>query len=304
MTNQELIDAYIQALRKNDDLTLETFATQNNINLISQNLLQIYQDIRASDYYTMLFDKSITVSGKIPIFSLKTEAARALNKYPNLQTLYERKAGQDEDVFDALYRETIKDRRVNDADNDQAKSTMDIPKIIDVLLAYIYKQKQEIGFVSKILTQTGFDYNYTDSHIICGKLEELKLFEQYRNNYTEYADLTLYPNTVGYEFVAQYGTYSNYLKVTQQEERRQKALSEKDAKGSYWGGIGGVGSLIISFLVFIYSWYQDGKQDKVNEELRQSNEQLRKQLQQKEDINVIRQVVQQSMDSLAGLREE
>lgn len=181
---------------------------------------------------------------------------------------------------------------------------INLNEVIDTLLNYIYVQEKLSSSVSSILTNAGYEYTYANSYIICDKVSGLDLFQLIKAYSSDGADYIIQANATGYEFIQLYGTYSNYLVVSQKEKKRQDKLQENDARGSFWGGIAGVVSLFASVVFFVYTSYQDSKQDKINDALIKSNEQLRKQLQQKGDINVIRQLIQQNMDSLANLKKK
>jgi len=87
MTNQEIINAYTQALRTEEVLLLESFLKKNKIPPSEKLLKEIYLEIKASDYYHLLIDRTFkTEEGPVfPYYELTPEGLKALGKYPTLQ---------------------------------------------------------------------------------------------------------------------------------------------------------------------------------------------------------------------------
>ena len=89
---------------------------------------------------------------------------------------------------------------------------MDINQAIDALLTHTYKDKTEFYQVSTYLASQGFDYSYSDSYILSGKLKELDLFDMVSVSTEEAgADCMIYANSKGHDFVEEYQAYTNYL---------------------------------------------------------------------------------------------
>ncbi|MBA4851387.1 hypothetical protein [Emticicia sp. BO119] len=181
---------------------------------------------------------------------------------------------------------------------------MDLTQAVDILLDYMYNQNKEMGHISTILEELDYEYNNRNSYILRDKLIQLGLFEMINVSTQAGADFILYPNARGLEFVKEFKTYSNYLDIIKKEKEKQNKLSTQDAKGSFWGGIAGIGSLIISIIVTIYSLYQNNKQDKINEELIKTIEKLNKESESKYNTTRNQAQLHQSMDSLTNLKKK
>lgn len=181
---------------------------------------------------------------------------------------------------------------------------MNLTKAIDTLLNYMYSQDKEMGHISTILEESGFEYNNHNSYIIRDKLVELDLFEMINVSTQSGADFILYQNAKGLEFVQEFDTYTKYLEVIKREKEKQNKLSTQDAKGSFWGGIAGIASLVFSFFVFIYTIYQDNKQDKINDEIIKSIKILNEESRNKNQTIDHLLHSQQNMDSLANLKKK
>ncbi|PLK43542.1 hypothetical protein [Emticicia sp. TH156] len=155
---------------------------------------------------------------------------------------------------------------------------MDLTKVIDILLDYIYIQQNDTVRVSDILKVAEIDFSRHNALIILSKIDEVQLFKTHSVTSQSGLDYKISPCASGYEFVNEYGSYSNYIKESKKDKERLDSLKEKDAKGSYWGGIAGVVSFLFSILIFLYSIFQNSKQDikqeKINEEVMKTIEKL------------------------------
>lgn len=87
MTTQEIIDSYIQYLRKNNGTTLSNYLNSLQIASTYELHQDVYNEVYSADYYYLLNDRSFTTAGgKNVWYELTPQATNALKKFDNLQT--------------------------------------------------------------------------------------------------------------------------------------------------------------------------------------------------------------------------
>ena len=188
---------------------------------------------------------------------------------------------------------------------------MNLIEKIDILIDTVYNQKISNQSISNIFESKGIDYDYDSSHVICEKVYELGIFRTINTSSSSGADFILNSNPTGLDFVNEFQSYSNFLimqKVEQESEQKANKIKEKwaikDAKGSYFAGIGAIIAIPISILSLLYTLYQDTTQKSKDKEFNDSLKILKIELIELKKSIRKHEILHSNIDSLVNVKKK
>ena len=181
---------------------------------------------------------------------------------------------------------------------------MNLDGIVDIILLAIYKDRNYTKTISEILSNNDIEYNWNNSKIICDKIEQTGYFEIKKLASIHLHDLYVSQNAKGYEIYSKYGTHTNYLKTQQVEQKKQNTIIERDAFGSFWGGISALITVPLTIVMFVYSCSQEKNQEKINKQINDSLSSISKQLRELKSTSKLHEKTHDNKAALESLKNK